>query len=61
MPALEPTAWRDEHIYRGARVSSATVDALASFEVEGEDRENDLCDEPQVDDEPDFDNEPSVC
>ena len=49
------------HTYLVARVSSATIDALAAFEAEGEDREWDQCDEPQVDDEPDFDNEPSVC
>ncbi len=37
-----------------------TVDALASFEAEGEDREpEDLCDEREFDDEPDHDNEPS--
>ena len=28
------------------------IDTLAAFEAEGEDRENDLCDEPQLDDEP---------
>ena len=52
MPALKPAAWRDEHIHRVARGSSESVDALTAFEVEGEDREMDLCDEPQVDDEP---------
>ena len=31
------------------------VDILAAFEAEGEDRENDLEDEPQPDDEPDPD------
>jgi hypothetical protein len=29
-----------------------TIDALAAFEVVGEDRESDLCDEPGSDDEP---------
>ena len=52
---------QDGKTYLVARVSSATIDALAAFEAEAEDRENDLCDEPQVDDEPDFDNEPSIC
>ncbi len=52
MPALEPAAWRDQHIHRVARVPSATVDALAAFEAGDEDRESDKCDEPQVDDEP---------
>ena len=28
------------------------IDTLAAFEAEGEDRENDLCDEPHPDDEP---------
>ncbi len=40
-----------------APVSNATIDALAAFEAEGEDRENDLEDEPGVDVEPNFDNE----
>ena len=31
-----------------ARVLFATVDALAAFEAEGEDRENDLDDEPSL-------------
>ena len=34
-----------------APVSPATVDALAAFEAEGEDRENDLCDEPPENDD----------
>ncbi len=56
-------------------MSSATIDALAAFEAEGEDREPDVDDEPSLggdsypvdaekdwaDDEPDHDNEPSVC
>ena len=29
-----------------APVSAPTIDALAAFEAEGEDREDDLCDEP---------------
>jgi hypothetical protein len=41
-----------------ARVSSAALDSLASFETEREDMEDDLCDEPGEDGEPDFDNEP---
>ncbi len=32
-----------------APVSPETIDALAAFEAEGEDRENDLCDEPSED------------
>ena len=32
--------------------TTALLDALAAFEVEGEDRENDIEDEPQSDDEP---------
>ena len=35
-----------------AKVSAPTVDALAAFEAEGEDRENDLEDEPNGDEEP---------
>ncbi len=31
--------------YLVAPVSAATIDAMAAFEAEGEDRENDLCDE----------------
>ena len=38
--------------YLVAPVSPATIDALAAFEAEGEDRENDLCDEPGEDAEP---------
>ena len=34
-----------------APVSPATIDALAAFEAEGEDRENDLCDEEETDDD----------
>ncbi len=34
-----------------APVSAATIDALAAFEAEGEDRENDLCDEEETDDD----------
>ena len=52
---------QDGHVYLVARVSSATVDALAAFEAEGADRENDLCDEREFDEEPDHDNEPSIC
>ncbi len=48
--------------YLVAPVSNATIDALAAFEAEGEDREpGDLCDEPGFDNEPDHDNEPSIC
>lgn len=50
--------------YLVAPVSPAAIDALAAFEAEGEDRENDLCDEPgedreldRSDDEPDSDDE----
>ncbi len=43
--------------YLVAPVSNATIDALSAFEAEGEDRENDLEDEPGHDNEPDFDNE----
>ena len=39
---------QDGKTYLVARVSSATIDALAAFEAEGEDRENDLCDEPSL-------------
>ena len=46
-----------KHTYLVARVSSATVDALASFEAEGEDFELELEDD-YADDEPDHDNEP---
>ncbi|MCH7793909.1 MAG: hypothetical protein IH900_02030 [Proteobacteria bacterium] len=35
--------------YLVAPVSAATIDALAAFEAEGEDYENDLCDEPSED------------
>ena len=35
-----------------APLSDDTVDALAAFKAEDEDRENDLCDEPGQDDEP---------
>ena len=42
----------DGQTYLVAPVSSETVDALAAFEAEGEDRENDLCDEPGQDDGP---------
>ena len=35
-----------------APVSAPTIDALAALEAEGEDREDDLCDEPDQDDEP---------
>ena len=49
------------HTYLVARVSSATIDALASFEAAGEDRESvDPCDGPGQDEEPAHDNEPSV-
>ena len=40
------------HTYVLARVSSETIDALAAFESEGEDREPDLEDEPGTDKEP---------
>ncbi len=36
-------------VYLVAPVSAPTIDALAAFEAEGEDRENDLCDEPNGD------------
>ena len=35
-----------------APVTADLVDTLAAFEADGEDRENDLYDEPQADDEP---------
>ncbi len=35
--------------YLVAPVSAPTIDALAAFEAEAEDRENDLCDEPSED------------
>ena len=44
------------HTYIVARLSSATIDALAAFEAEGEDRENDLEDEPETDTEPNLGN-----
>ena len=37
--------------YLVAPVSAPTIDALAAFEVEGEDREFDLCDEQEEDDD----------
>ncbi len=37
--------------YLVAPVSVSTIDALAAFEAEGEDRENDLCDEEETDDD----------
>ena len=37
--------------YLVAPVSAPTIDALAAFEAEGEDRENDLCDEEETDDD----------
>ncbi len=37
--------------YLVAPVSPTTIDALAAFEAEGEDRENDLCDEEETDDD----------
>ncbi len=37
---------------RRNRGESGLADAMAAFEAEGEDRENDLCDEPPEDDEP---------
>ncbi len=40
--------------YLVAPVSVSTIDALAAFEAEGEDREDDLCDEPDHDDEFDY-------
>ena len=42
----------DGQAYLVAPVSTPTIDALAAFEAEGEDREDDLCDEPDQDDEP---------
>ncbi len=56
-------------------MSSATIDALAAFEAEGEDREPDVDNEPSLgvvtaaldaerdmaDDEPNGDDEPSIC
>ena len=45
------------HTYIVARLSSATIDALAAFEAEGEDREPmDLEDEPETDTEPNLGN-----
>ncbi len=41
----EVDGWR----FLVAPVSDATIDVLAAFEAEGEDRENDLCDEPNED------------
>ncbi len=38
-------------VYLVAPVSAPTIDALAAFEAEGEDRENDLCDEEETDDD----------
>ena len=46
------------HTYLVARVSSETIDAMAAFEAEGEDMENDLCDEPSEDPEMEPDSEP---
>ncbi len=43
----------DGQSYLVAPVSDATIDALAMFEAEGEDMENDLCDEPSEDRERD--------
>ena len=54
----------DGMTYLIAPVSPRCIDALSAFEAEGEDRVNDLCDEPDedhepgADDEPDQDNEP---
>ena len=45
----------DGQPYLVAPVTADTIDALAAFEAEGEDRENDLCDEPQT-----WDYEPSI-
>ena len=44
----------DGHTFIVAPVSPETIDALAAFEAEGEDRENDLEDEPGQDGEPSF-------
>lgn len=41
----------DGQAYLVAPVSAPTIDALAAFEVEGEDREFDLCDEQEEDDD----------
>ncbi len=40
-------------VYLVAAVAAATIDAMAAFEAEGADLENDLCDEPSEDREPD--------
>ena len=47
--------------YLVAPVSPKTIDALAAFEAEGEDREIEPDNEPEYDNEADHDNEPSVC
>jgi hypothetical protein len=44
--------------YLVAPVSARCIDGLSAFEAEGEDRVNDLCDEPDVDYEPSEDPEP---
>jgi hypothetical protein len=44
--------------YLVAPVSARCIDAMAAFESEGEDRVNDLCDEPDANAEPDADDEP---
>ena len=49
-----------KHTYLVARVSSATVNTLAAFEAEGEDREADADNEADDDGEPDCDDEPSL-
>ncbi len=41
----------DGQSYLVAPVSAPTIDALAAFEAEGEDREFDLCDEQEEDDD----------
>ncbi len=46
--------------YLVSPVSETTIDALAAFEAEGEDREDDLCDEPDHDDERDYLHAPFV-
>ncbi len=40
------------HTYLVARVSSTTIDTLAAFEADGEDREAYMDDEPETDSEP---------
>jgi hypothetical protein len=50
----------DGTTYLIAPVSPRCIDALSMFEAEGEDRVNDLEDEPDADDEPSEDPEPEA-